>query len=124
MHAPNGFGEAVAYIHDQHAKPLSASLGAKPKVLIPVFPGTNCEFDSARAFERAGAETDIVLIRNQTPEQLKESIDVIKAKLAESQILMFPGGFSAGDEPDGSGKFMATLFRNPYLVKNGLENTT
>ena len=121
MHAPNGVGEAVAYIHDQHAKPRSASLGAKPKVLIPVFPGTNCEFDSARAFERAGAETDIVVIRNQTPEQLKESIDVIKAKLAESQILMFPGGFSAGDEPDGSGKFMATLFRNPYLAE-GLEN--
>ena len=121
MHAPNGFGEAVAYIHDQHAKPRSASLGAKPKVLIPVFPGTNCEFDAARAFERAGAKTDIVLIRNQTPEQLKESIDVIKAKLAESQILMFPGGFSAGDEPDGSGKFIATLFRNPYLAE-GLEN--
>ena len=121
MHAPSGFGEAVAYIHDQHAKPRSVSLGAKPKVLIPVFPGTNCEFDSARAFERAGAETDIVVIRNQTPEQLKESIDVIKAKLAESQILMFPGGFSAGDEPDGSGKFMATLFRNPYLAE-GLEN--
>ena len=121
MHAQNGVGEAVAYIHDQHAKPRSASLGAKPKVLIPVFPGTNCEFDSARAFERAGAEADIVVIRNQTPEQLKESIDVIKAKLAESQILMFPGGFSAGDEPDGSGKFMATLFRNPYLAE-GLEN--
>lgn len=121
MQAPNGVGEAVAYIHDQHAKPRSASLGAKPKVLIPVFPGTNCEFDSARAFERAGAEADIVIIRNQTPEQLKESIDVIKAKLAESQILMFPGGFSAGDEPDGSGKFMATLFRNPYLAE-GLEN--
>ena len=121
MHAPNGTGEAVAYIHDQHTKPRSASLGAKPKVLIPVFPGTNCEFDSARAFERAGAEADIVVIRNQTPEQLKESIDVIKAKLAESQILMFPGGFSAGDEPDGSGKFMATLFRNPYLAE-GLEN--
>ena len=121
MHAQNGVGEAVAYIHDQHAKPRSASLGAKPKVLIPVFPGTNCEFDSARAFERAGAETDIVVIRNQTPEQLKESIDVIKTKLAESQILMFPGGFSAGDEPDGSGKFMATLFRNPYLAE-GLEN--
>ena len=114
MHAPNGFGEAVAYIHDQHAKPRRASLGCQTKVLIPVFPGTNCEFDSARAFERAGAETDIVLIRNQTPEQLKESIDVIKAKLAESQILMFPGGFSAGgDEPDGSGKFIATPLPQP-----------
>ncbi len=71
MHAPNGSGEAVAYIHDQHAKPRSTSLGAKPKVLIPVVPGTNCEFDATRAFERAGAETDIVVIRNQTPEQLK-----------------------------------------------------
>ena len=121
LEAKSGTGEAVAYIHDQHAKPRSTSLGAKPKVLIPVFPGTNCEFDSARAFERAGAIADIVLIRNQTPEQLKESIDVIKAKLAESQILMFPGGFSGGDEPDGSGKFMATLFRNPYLAE-GLEN--
>ena len=115
MHAPNGVGEAVAYIHDQHAKPRSTSLGAKPKVLIPVFPGTNCEFDSARAFERAGAETDIVVIRNQTPEQLKESIDVIKTKLAESQILMFPGGFSAGDEPDGSAKFFATAFQNAKM---------
>lgn len=121
MYAKNGTGEAVAYIHDQHAKPRSTSLRAKPKVLIPVFPGTNCEYDSARAFERAGADTDIVVIRNQTPEQLKESIDVIKDKLAQSQILMFPGGFSAGDEPDGSGKFMATLFRNPYLAE-GLEN--
>ena len=121
MHAPNGFGEAVAYIHDQHAKPRSASPRCQTKSSYSVFPGTNCEFDSARAFKRAGAETDIVLIRNQTPEQLKESIDVIKAKLAESQILMFPGGFSAGDEPDGSGKFIATLFRNPYLAE-GLEN--
>ena len=115
MHAPNGVGEAVAYIHDQHTKPRSTSLGAKPKVLIPVFPGTNCEFDSARAFERAGAEADIVVIRNQTPEQLKESIDVIKAKLAESQILMFPGGFSAGDEPDGSGKFITSFLRNEAI---------
>ena len=71
MQAKSGVGEAVAYIHDQHTKPRSTSLGAKPKVLIPVFPGTNCEFDSARAFERAGAVTDIVVIRNQTPEQLK-----------------------------------------------------
>lgn len=121
LQAKSGSGEAVAYIHDQKPAPRTNPLGAKPKVLIPVFPGTNCEFDSARAFERAGAEADIVVIRNQTPEQLKESIDVIRKKLAESQILMFPGGFSGGDEPDGSGKFMATLFRNPYLSE-GLEN--
>ena len=90
----------MAYIHDQHTKPRSASLGAKPKVPHPCIPWYKLwEFDSARAFERAGAEADIVVIRKQTPEQLKESIDVIKAKPAESQILMFPGGFSAGDEP-------------------------
>ena len=117
----NGTGEAVAYIHDQHAPKGTATISAKPKVLIPVFPGTNCEFDSARAFERAGAEADIVIIRNQTVAQLEDSIQVIKEKLEQSQILMFPGGFSAGDEPDGSGKFTATLFRNPYLAE-GLEN--
>ena len=121
IHSASGTGEAVAYIHDQYAAPRTATLGRKPKVLIPVFPGTNCEFDSARAFERAGAEADIVIIRNQTSAQLEESIQVIKSKLAESQIVMFPGGFSAGDEPDGSGKFTATLFRNPYLSE-GLEN--
>lgn len=121
LQATSGTGEAVAYIHDQKSAPRSNPFGAKPKVLIPVFPGTNCEFDSARAFERAGAEADIVVIRNQTPAQLQESIDVVQRKLKESQILMFPGGFSGGDEPDGSGKFMATLFRNPALTE-GLEN--
>ena len=121
LQATSGTGEAVAYIHDQKSTPRSNPFGAKPKVLIPVFPGTNCEFDSARAFERAGAEADIVVIRNQTPAQLQESIDIIQRKLKESQILMFPGGFSGGDEPDGSGKFMATLFRNPALTE-GLEN--
>lgn len=121
LQAKSGTGEAVAYIHDQQAAPRINPLGAKPKVLIPVFPGTNCEFDSARAFEKAGAETDIVIIRNQTTTQLQESINVIQQKLKESHILMFPGGFSGGDEPDGSGKFMATLFRNPALAE-GLEN--
>ena len=98
------------------ARPKSLE-GAKPKVLIPVFPGTNCEYDSARAFERAGAQTEILVIRNQSIADLEESIQAIKAKLEASQILFFPGGFSAGDEPDGSGKFMATLFRNPYLTE-------
>ncbi|WP_251422551.1 phosphoribosylformylglycinamidine synthase [Veillonella agrestimuris] len=121
LQAESSTGEAVAYIHDQQASPRINPLGAKPKVLIPVFPGTNCEFDSARAFEKAGAEADIVVIRNQTTAQLQESIDVIQKKLKESHILMFPGGFSGGDEPDGSGKFMATLFRNPALSE-GLEN--
>lgn len=110
-------GEAVAYIHDRKAAPRTSPKLASPKVLLPVFPGTNCEYDSARAFERFGATTDIVVIRNRSIEELKESIQILRRKLNESQIVMFPGGFSAGDEPDGSGKFMATLFRNPYLTE-------
>ncbi len=117
MHGPSLTGEAVAYIHDQKAKKRTAPSIAKPKVLIPVFPGTNCEYDSAAAFNKAGAVSDIFVIRNQTIEALEESIQILRNKLKESQIIMFPGGFSAGDEPDGSGKFMATLFRNPYLTE-------
>lgn len=128
LQAPNGTGEAVAYIHDQHSSELTGQAqstfkltSGKPKALIPVFPGTNCEFDSQRAFERAGGEGEIVLIRNQNITQLEESIQELRQKLQEVQMVMFPGGFSAGDEPDGSGKFMATLFRNPYLAEE-LEN--
>ncbi|WP_302688869.1 phosphoribosylformylglycinamidine synthase [uncultured Veillonella sp.] len=116
--AKSGQGEAVAYIHDQKAKPRQAPAIAKPRVVIPVFPGTNCEYDSALAFERAGGEADIVIIRNRTVAELEESIQEMKRKLDEAQIVFFPGGFSAGDEPDGSGKFMATLFRNPYLSES------
>lgn len=121
IHAPNGSGEAVAYIHDRHSKKLATPSIGKPHVLIPVFPGTNCEYDSARAFEQAGAHVHTVIIRNHTIAQLEESIQVLKKQLDTSQILMFPGGFSAGDEPDGAGKFMATLFRNQYLSES-LEN--
>lgn len=121
QHAPSGQGEAVAYIYDRRPQPRSTSLGASPRIVIPVFPGTNCEFDSARAFERAGGIADIVVIRNRTAQQLADSIQVMKEKIDNAQILFFPGGFSAGDEPDGSGKFMATLFRNPYLTE-ALEN--
>lgn len=117
LHAPSGTGEAVAYIHDQKAPARKASLGAKPKIVIPTFPGTNCEYDSARAFLRAGGEAEIVLIRNRTVAELEDSIQAMKRALDEAQIVFFPGGFSAGDEPDGSGKFMATLFRNPYLTE-------
>ncbi len=84
----------------------------KPRVIIPVFPGTNCEFDSARAWERAGAEAEIFIFRNKTPRLLQESLRELAAKIVASQIIMIPGGFSAGDEPDGSGKFIATVFRN------------
>ncbi len=95
---------------------VSNSCQAKPKVLIPVFPGTNCEYDTAAAFEEAGATSRILVVRNQTPEQLKESISELAAALGESQILMLPGGFSAGDEPEGAGKFITAVFRNPLLA--------
>ena len=97
----------------------------KPKVLIPVFPGTNCEYDSADAFTLAGAESNILVVRNQTPEELKESVADLTKALRESQILMLPGGFSAGDEPEGSAKFITAIFRDPALkeaVAAHLEN--
>jgi len=85
------------------------------KVVIPVFPGTNCEYDSKRAFEKAGATVQLVLIRNKTEEDIKKSVDELEAAIKEAQIVMLPGGFSAGDEPEGSGKFIATVLRNPKL---------
>ena len=88
---------------------------AKPKVVIPVFPGTNCEMDSARAFVRVGAEADIHIIRNLTAGQLEESIRELERKIRESQMIMIPGGFSGGDEPDGSAKFITAVFRNPAV---------
>lgn len=87
----------------------------KPKVLIPVFPGTNCEYDSADAFTLAGAESNIVVVRNQNPDDLAASVCELTKALKESQILMLPGGFSAGDEPEGSAKFIAAIFRDPAL---------
>ena len=88
---------------------------AKPKVFIPVFPGTNCEYDSAKAFERAGAEVQTVVFRNMTAQGIRDSVDAFAKSISDSQIIMFPGGFSAGDEPDGSGKFIATAFRNAKI---------
>ena len=86
-----------------------------PLVVIPVFPGTNCEYDSKRAFEKAGAKVELVLIRNKTEEMLKTSIDELENAIKRANIVMLPGGFSAGDEPEGSGKFIATVLRNPRL---------
>ena len=88
---------------------------AKPTVFIPVFPGTNCEFDSAKAFERAGADTIVKVFKNLTAEDIRESVDEFEKAINQSQIIMFPGGFSAGDEPDGSAKFFATAFRNEKM---------
>ncbi|MDZ5254167.1 phosphoribosylformylglycinamidine synthase [Clostridium sp. LIBA-8841] len=87
----------------------------KPRVVIPVFPGTNCEYDCRRAFEKEGAEVHEVVIRNLNKEALIDSIDMLKREIDEAQIIMLPGGFSAGDEPDGSAKFIATIFRNPKI---------
>ncbi len=88
---------------------------ARPKVFIPVFPGTNCEDDSARAFERAGADVNVVVLNNLDAEGIRNSVDEFTNAIRESQIVMFPGGFSGGDEPDGSGKFIATTFRNAKI---------
>ena len=88
---------------------------AKPKVLIPVFPGTNCEYDSARAVMAAGAEADIVVIRNLTADDVARSVETVAKKIEESQMIFIPGGFSGGDEPDGSAKFITAFFRNPAI---------
>ncbi len=89
---------------------------AKPKILIPVFPGTNCEYDSARAFEKAGGKADVFVIRNRTAADIEQSIKELKKRIDAAQIIMIPGGFSGGDEPEGSGKFIATTFRNPMIT--------
>ena len=110
----DGEGDAELPLFTTYGPRRSESFGA-PRVFIPVCPGTNCEYDSAAAFERAGATTDVMVLRNNTPKDLAESIEEMAKRMAKAQIIMFPGGFSAGDEPEGSGKFIATLFRNPVL---------
>jgi len=90
---------------------------ARPRVFIPVFPGTNCEYDSARAWHKAGGVPDVFVVRNLTPAQVEESIAAMVDKIRAAQIIMLPGGFSGGDEPDGSGKFIAATFRNPRLAE-------
>ena len=87
----------------------------QPTVFIPVFPGTNCEYDSARAFERAGAKVVTRVLRNMSAEDIRQSVDEYRREIAKAQIVMFPGGFSAGDEPEGSAKFFATVFRNAVM---------
>ena len=90
---------------------------AKPRVFIPVFPGTNCELDTARKFILAGAEVETVVVRNRTASDIEESVERIVKAIKKANIVAFPGGFSGGDEPDGSGKFIATTFRNPYIAE-------
>ena len=88
---------------------------AKPRVFIPVFPGTNCEYDSTKAFEHAGAEVDVKVFKNLTAEDIRDSVNIFEKSIDQAQIIMFPGGFSAGDEPDGSAKFFATAFQNAKI---------
>ena len=102
----------------------SAVKVARPKVLIPVFPGTNCEYDSAKAVERAGAESEIFVLNNLTADGVARSVNTFAEKIKQSQMIFIPGGFSGGDEPDGSGKFITAFFRNPVIkeqVTNLLE---
>ena len=94
---------------------------AKPKVLIPVFPGTNCEYDSARAVADAGAEPEIFVVRNLTSDAISESVETFARKIGESQVIFIPGGFSGGDEPDGSGKFITAFFRNAAIKERVTE---
>ena len=95
--------------------PKPAVRVARPVAIIPVFPGTNCEVDTARALERAGAEPHLVLVNNLTPAHVAQSLETMQKEIARAQMIVFPGGFSGGDEPDGSGKFITAFFRNPAM---------
>jgi len=110
-----GHVEAISY--NAGGRKKGSVKTARPRVFIPVFPGTNCEYDLKRKFEEAGALTEILVLRNLTAIEIEESIAEMKKCIDQSNIIMIPGGFSAGDEPDGSGKFIATVFRNPYLTE-------
>ena len=108
--------EKVPVFHYKAASyPAPVVRNAKPKVLIPVFPGTNCEYDSARAVMEAGAEADIAVIRNLTAEDVARSVEDVAKRIESSQMIFIPGGFSGGDEPDGSAKFITAFFRNPAI---------
>ena len=112
---PTGEVKNINFIVNEHQK-SSLSI-AQPKVFIPAFPGTNCEYDSARAYEDAGAKASIKVFRNLNYANIEDSIETMVKEIESSQIVMIPGGFSAGDEPDGSAKFIATVFRNPRIAE-------
>ncbi|MBE6883170.1 MAG: phosphoribosylformylglycinamidine synthase [Ruminococcaceae bacterium] len=106
---------APSYSYTAVTRPAPAIKLAAPRVLIPVFPGTNCEYDTAKRFEAAGAKAEIVVVRNLTPSDVEQSVEYMTKAVANAQIIAIPGGFSGGDEPDGSGKFIVSFFRNPML---------
>lgn len=112
---PTGEVKNINFIVNEHQK-SSLSI-VQPKVFMPAFPGTNCEYDSARAFEDAGAKASIKVFRNLNYANIEDSIETMVKEIESSQIVMIPGGFSAGDEPDGSAKFIATVFRNPKIAE-------
>ena len=114
-------GEVQNLIFCARKQPHVARNIVKPQVFIPVFPGTNCEYDTARAFERAGAKANILVIKNRSSKDIEDSAKEIVKALSQSQIIAFPGGFSGGDEPDGSGKFIATTFKNPRIAEAVME---
>lgn len=109
----------TAFSRRNNKKPMLTV--AKPRVFIPVFPGTNCEYDTAKAFEQAGGVVDTMVVRNLTTIDVEQSIEQLAKRIKAAQIVMLPGGFSAGDEPDGSGKFIATMFRNPRVKEAVME---
>lgn len=113
--------EPETFSYDKRNITVATEKFAKPRVFIPVFPGTNCEYDTARAFENAGAVADVFVVRNLTGDDVVYSMKEMQKRINNSQIVMIPGGFSGGDEPEGSGKFIATAFRNP-LVKDAVMN--
>jgi phosphoribosylformylglycinamidine synthase len=103
------------YIYERKRVGRPYASFAKPRIFMPVFPGTNCEYDTAKAFEKAGGMVDIFVVRNLSPQEIEQSLEEMAKRIYNSQIIMIPGGFSGGDEPDGSGKFIATAFRNPKV---------
>lgn len=109
------------YSYDKRNITVASEKFAKPRIFIPVFPGTNCEYDTAKAFEKAGGVADVFVIRNLSADDVAYSMREMEKRINNSQIVMIPGGFSGGDEPEGSGKFIATAFRNP-LVKDAVMN--
>ena len=110
-------GPAVAAVSGRIDPPAAPKIGvAKPRVIIPVFPGTNCEYDTARAFRAAGADPQTLVIRNLTPADVTASCEALVKAIDDAQIVMLPGGFSGGDEPDGSAKFIASFFRSPAVT--------
>ena len=116
---PNGNITALSYKSNVTVKPKEGF--AKPHMLIPVFPGTNCEYDTAKAAEKAGIDAEIFVIKNLSARAISESVAAFSEKIRKSQIVFIPGGFSGGDEPDGSGKFITAFFRNEE-IKNGVHN--